>query len=127
MTHPLALAYLRAAAAVERARADHAPTGVKNPAMEMHRARAAWVAAGCPVEVEAADYRNDLVCPGCGGGVAWSESTGRSGATGHARCLSDEIALYNIRPGNPVVFCGWTGRVARRDDGEVDLLTQEPR
>lgn len=47
-THPLALAYLRAFAAAHGA--AEVPMGVRSPALAMHRAQAAWVAAGCPID-----------------------------------------------------------------------------
>lgn len=53
-THPLALAYLRAFAEAHHARGHVVPTGMPSPAMQMHRARAAWQGAGCPLEVEPA-------------------------------------------------------------------------
>ena len=46
--HPSALAYLRACAAANGA-AD-VPMGVTSPAMAMHRAQTAWLAAGCQIE-----------------------------------------------------------------------------
>ena len=52
MIHPLLLAFAHAKRAALGC--EPAPTGVGNPAMAAHRAEAAWVAAGCPVEAEAA-------------------------------------------------------------------------
>ena len=52
-THPLALAYLRAAAEAHHARGHVVPTGMPSPRAAMRRARDAWQRAGCPVEAEA--------------------------------------------------------------------------
>lgn len=61
MTHPLALALLRAEAAAYRASEGVTgahPDDPPHPAMAAARARMAWVRAGCPVDV--ADERPKL-------------------------------------------------------------------
>lgn len=64
MTHPLALALLRAEAAAYRASEGVTgahPDDPPHPAMLAHRLRGEWQRAGCPVEVEGPTRRPDIM------------------------------------------------------------------
>ena len=61
------------------------------------------------------------VCPECSSNVHWS----CHGREGHAHCSKSPTATRIFIPGDPLVFCEWTGICRRRADGKVEIFYVE--